>query len=127
LNINKSEDRLQVSCSHDGYKRLKGSPVHTRKWEISSNQLIVNDVITGNFQQAEARYHFHPDVTIELNEVDKKGIVFLRNNNKVNFEVQSGSICIIDSTYHPEFGLSEDNKCLVLNFDSNQSNLRFFW
>jgi uncharacterized heparinase superfamily protein len=127
LNINKSEDRLQVSCSHDGYKRLKGSPVHTRKWEISSNQLIVNDVITGNFKQAEARYHFHPDVTIELNEVEKKGVVYLRNNNKVNFEVQSGSICIIDSTYHPEFGLSEDNKCLVLNFDSNQSNLRFFW
>ena len=118
---------MQVSCSHDGYKRLKGSPVHTRKWEISSNQLIVNDVITGNFQQAEARYHFHPDVTIELNEVDKKGVVFLRNNNKVYFEVQSGSMCIIDSTYHPEFGLSEDNKCLVLNFDSNQSKLRFFW
>ena len=127
LNINKSEDRLQVSCSHDGYKRLKGSPVHTRKWEISSNQLIVNDVITGNFQQAEARYHFHPDVTIELNEVYKKGVVYLRNNNKVYFEVQSGSMCIIDSTYHPEFGLSEDNKCLVLNFDSNQSKLRFFW
>ena len=127
LNINKSEDRLQVSCSHDGYKRLKGSPVHTRKWEISSNQLIVNDVITGNFQQAEARYHFHPDVTIELNEVYKKGVVYLRNNNKVYFEVQSGSMCIIDSTHHPEFGLSEDNKCLVLNFDSNQSKLRFFW
>ena len=127
LNINKSEDRLQVSCSHDGYKRLKGSPVHTRKWEISSNQLIVNDVITGNFQQAEARYHFHPDVTIELNEVGKEGVVYLRDNNKVYFEVQSGSMCIIDSTYHPEFGLSEDNKCLVLNFDSNQSKLRFFW
>jgi len=127
LNINKSKDRLQVSCSHDGYKRLKGSPVHTRKWEISSNQLIVNDVVTGNFQQAEARYHFHPDVTIELNEVGKEGVVYLRNNNKVYFEVQSGSMCIIDSTYHPEFGLSEDNKCLVLNFDSNQSKLRFFW
>jgi len=127
LNINKLEDRLQVSCSHDGYKRLKGSPMHTRKWEISSNQLIVNDVITGNFQQAEARYHFHPDVTIELNEVDKKGFIYLRDNNKVYFEVQSGSLRIIDSTYHPEFGLSEDNKCLVLNFDSNQSKLRFFW
>jgi uncharacterized heparinase superfamily protein len=127
LNINQLDELITISCSHDGYRRLNGSPVHNREWIFDQNQLVVSDLISGNFKEAEVRYHFHPDIGIELDTSGKRGVVFLNNNNKVHFVIQSGSMSIENSAYHPEFGLSIDNKCLVNKFKLNQSNIRFYW
>ncbi len=34
---------------------------------------------------------------------------------------------ISDSTCHPEFGLSIENKRLVIEVESGKSNIRFYW
>lgn len=127
LNITETDDLMRVSCSHDGYKRLSGRPVHTRTWLARFNQLVVDDVVVGKFRQAEAHYHFHPNVKVDLDATESKGIIYLEGDNKVYFDVQSGFAKLVDSTYHPGFGVSENNKCLVVGFESNQSTLRFFW
>jgi uncharacterized heparinase superfamily protein len=32
LSAEQADEAILVACSHDGYKRLKGKPVHTRRW-----------------------------------------------------------------------------------------------
>jgi len=38
---------FEVVASHDGYRRLPGSPVHRRRWRISSGRVEITDTISG--------------------------------------------------------------------------------
>ena len=127
LKISKSKHRVKVSCSHDGYKRLKGKPVHTRKWVSEANQFLIHDSISGSIDSAEARYHFHPNIKVELDAFEKNGSVVLSDKRKIHFEVRDGKASIVKTTHHPEFGLSIDSKSLVVNFISAKSSIKFYW
>jgi uncharacterized heparinase superfamily protein len=127
LTVDELDEKVDISCSHDGYKRLKGSPTHLRNWVITSNDFEVKDIIFGGFQHAETRFHFHPNVEVNLDETNKKGMIFLGNGNEVYFEVKSGYASILDSTFHPEFGLSLNNKCLSIKFELAETKIRFYW
>ncbi len=41
------EGRITVVGSHDGYRRLYGSPTHRRRWSASPGSLLVEDEVTG--------------------------------------------------------------------------------
>lgn len=46
----RAEDRgrdVIVSGSHDGYRRLPGSPIHRRTWQVTTSGVTVTDEITG--------------------------------------------------------------------------------
>ena len=127
LDINKSNEFIKITCSHDGYMRLKGKPVHTRKWEFGRNELVVIDEVTGDFNTAEARYYFHPEIKIKMNTSQKKGTLLLSDSNKVEFQILSGKGNIIDTTYHPSFGISLNSNCLLIKFFSSKSIVKFKW
>jgi hypothetical protein len=38
---------VEVVASHDGYRRLPGSPVHRRRWRISPGLVEITDAISG--------------------------------------------------------------------------------
>ena len=57
---------ILVSCGHDGYKRLLGSPMHYRHWQMENNKIVITDSIAGSFQNAVGRFHFHPDISVTL-------------------------------------------------------------
>jgi hypothetical protein len=62
----KAGDVLSASASHDGYRRLKGSPVHRRVIEIGGRILRVRDTVSGGgVHRAVGHFHFHPDVRLE--------------------------------------------------------------
>lgn len=57
---------LYASGSHDGYRRLHGSPVHRRRIETKERSLRVSDTVSGSgVHQAIGYFHFHPDVQLE--------------------------------------------------------------
>jgi uncharacterized heparinase superfamily protein len=62
LSIEHGEERLQVACSHDGYRRLRGRPIHRRTWTLASGTLRIEDRIVGRCRSAVAYYHLHPEV-----------------------------------------------------------------
>ena len=64
LKIEELENFVNMSCAHDGYKRLDGSPIHRRSWQFSKNSLVIKDYINGSFKSAYSYFHFHPFVTI---------------------------------------------------------------
>ena len=56
-------------ASHDGYTRLPGKPVHSRKFELRGQILEINDSLTGSgpggSRTAKLHFHLHPDCKLE--------------------------------------------------------------
>jgi len=52
---------VEVVASHDGYRRLAGSPVHRRRWRMSSGRVEITDSITGaGAHRVASRLHVAP-------------------------------------------------------------------
>lgn len=118
LNIitKQNKNNIEVSAYHDGYKRLKGNPIHKRDWNFFDNKIIIKDSITGKgVHQINSILPLHPEVTI-LNPQDDSVEVEL-GGKKVNIVFEGpGMLKVLPSKYHPEFGLSVDNKQLIYSY-----------
>jgi uncharacterized heparinase superfamily protein len=60
-----SERKIQLTASHDGYRRLKPSVVHRRTFSLDrvSGAVSVDDELLGSgWQEADSFLHFAPDV-----------------------------------------------------------------
>jgi uncharacterized heparinase superfamily protein len=97
---------LTISCAHDGYKRLRGRPVHSRQWALSNGRLVIRDNIKGSFTKGVARYYIHPLVMVAEAEVSGTGSLLLPNGAAITWKVKGGRQNVVSGTYHPEFGLS---------------------
>lgn len=125
-----NEDQQSVSCSHTGYRWLKGKPEHTRQWSLTEQQLNVKDSVKGAFSTAQARYHLHPDVKARFNETPtpKESIEFtLPEGQVVKMHIKNGTAKLEPGSWHPEFGLSLPTQCVVVDFsvDDCEINLLF--
>ncbi len=59
-------ERLTLECAHDGYARLKGRPLHRRRWELDALGLAIADSITGSGDhRVTGRMHVHPGIKVE--------------------------------------------------------------
>ncbi|VFM99578.1 MAG: Uncharacterized conserved protein, heparinase superfamily, partial [Candidatus Kentron sp. G] len=47
LRIQETPDCLEVTCSHDGYRRLPCKPIHRRGWRMTPTGLQVSDWVSG--------------------------------------------------------------------------------
>ena len=118
---------LDIRCAHDGYRRLAGKVDHERLWRIRTNELVVEDRLLGNFTKAEARFHFHPRVRVTIDDASYHGRIVLPGNRKAWWRAELGCARLESSTYHPQFGVSEENQCLVLSLNHAGSRLRVTW
>ncbi len=106
-----------ISASHDGYQRLSGGNSHRRTWRFKSDSLVIIDQITGAFREAAARLHLHPDVKIET--FDERGArLRLAQGQDLVIQIEGGELCALDGIWHPQFGVSIPNLCLVIKFTS---------
>ncbi len=111
---------IEVRCAHDGYKRLPGRPTHLRQWRFGERELVVEDRVSGSFDRAQARFHLHPSVRLDQAASNAAGsgsvVLQLAENQKIHFSVEGGALRTEASTWQPEFGVSEPNLCLVVDF-----------
>lgn len=102
---------LSIVCaSHDGYKRLRGSPVHIRTWKLAENSLEVVDQVTGrNFHSIDLVFHFHPD--LELNLLNGALAVASRVGRRATRIELDPDLqwSVVQGSWHPGFGLSVEN------------------
>jgi uncharacterized heparinase superfamily protein len=120
----KGKDSIEFSCAHNGYSRLPGRPVHRRIWRMDEEGLTVEDLISGKHSNAESRFHFHPALQINIDRSDKCGVVLLPNGQEVEWCVDYGQAYIEQSTWHPRFGISVVNTCLVVKLTNGKSKFR---
>lgn len=127
LQLSDAGKNLQVQCAHSGYQRLKGKPIHWRRWALGERELTVHDWIEGPCEAAVAAYHFHPDVIFEQDESAPARSLVMPNGHRVLWEVHKGACTAIQTTYHPEFGVSQNNTCLLVTFTAAESKIVIRW
>jgi hypothetical protein len=67
--------RIEISCSHDGYRRLAGSPVHTRTWVFDPRGVTVRDSIEASSivsHAAIAAFHLAVPAEVEGGAADRR-------------------------------------------------------
>ncbi len=119
-------ERLIAHGAHDGYRGLPGRPVHRRTWVLRPDRLEVSDEVGPGTHRAEARFYLHPDVRAEQSGPDE-GHLALTNGARSRWRFQGGSVRIEASTWHPEFGISTPNACLVLPLENGASQFELTW
>ncbi|MEX2156168.1 MAG: alginate lyase family protein [Gemmatimonadales bacterium] len=108
-----------VRCAHDGYQRLPGRPKHARQWSFNASALVVSDTLSGGVRHAQARFHLHPAIAVrEIRSDDQGGVahLVLPEGRRIGFSVQGGRLRQQRTTWHPEFGVTEPNVCLAVDF-----------
>lgn len=127
LIVKELENFVSITCSHDGYKRLFGKPIHKRNWQLFETSLIITDHIMGSFKNAYAYFHFHPSVTIVKNQNSKFNLE-MSNGQNIIIEVKIGKPIIQTSYYSPEFGKRIKIKCLKVSLDEkNGACVQILW
>ncbi len=126
LEICEHESPMTVSCSHDGFSRLGSDVIHRRTWELGSKRLSVKDTVTGGDRNAVARFHFHPEVEL-LMDAQGRGRAILPGGQVVALQFSGGEASLLESTYHPQFGISVTNGCLQISMTSDQCETIFSW
>ena len=107
-------DSTIVKASHTGYQRLRPKVTHSRTWRVEPGALIVKDSLRGQYKHAVAFFHIHPAVSVVC-----EGQLFVLNlpsGQRCEVTVIGGSAVLDDSTWHPEFGLSQPNKRIAVTF-----------
>ncbi|MFW6147950.1 MAG: heparinase II/III family protein [Thermodesulfobacteriota bacterium] len=126
LSVEGADGFIVVQCSHNGYSRLPGHPIHNRKWYLGPKSLRIEDRMSGRFSRAVARYHFHPEIkaqTLSTNE----GKALLVDGRKFRWTISGGEGHLIETSYHPEFGLTIQNPCLEVCLKGSKAATEFSW
>jgi len=124
LVLEHTDSGVSVSCAHDGYRRLPGRPVHRRRWQLEPGHLVVTDVVDGACRSAVARYHVHPDVTVELVAGGSSGMFRWPDGRAARWSVTGGHLTLAESGYAPEFGRRLPRQCLEIAFSAG-ADVRF--
>ena len=126
LNRNSSliSDNLIIEAAHNGFKKIFNGPIHHRKMTLTSNSLQVVDSLEGTFSKAVARFYIHPEINAEIRE----SILTLNGRHfKLCCDVSALQVALVDSTWHPGFGLTKKNKCLEVLFTTPLNEIEFKW
>ena len=115
----------EVHCAHDGYFRLTGKPKHSRKWMMDEESFYIEDNVGETTNEAEARFHFHPDVQVFKEDNTTSGIIKLADGNSIEWQIIEGAVRLEPSTWHPVFGVSMPNICLVVKLVKGVSKINF--
>ena len=126
LQIKLTEDEIYVGCSHDGYVRLKGKPIHRREWNMTTNNLTISDHVSGGGKESIARFILHPSVSIDrLNE--NEWCIYMPLGQKVLFKVLCGNGFVESASYAPEFGTVVQTQCLGIKLGLGGSQAKLQW
>jgi uncharacterized heparinase superfamily protein len=120
LDVHAAASTVSVVGEHDGYRRLRGGNMHKRSWSLNARELTIEDVVEGFIRSAKCYFYLHPEIQVqrtrgsELQLSDLRGALL-----EVSFE-GAAVVEVIDSTWHPEFGVALANRCIVAELDGSR-------
>ena len=124
--VSKNGKTLHASATHDGYRKELNGLLHTRNFDLDQGSLIIEDVLVGP-AKAEARFHLHPTVSLEF-ERRFGGEILLPNGSNMKWEITGADeVSLINTTWHPKFGVNIPNKCLVAHFNNSKCRFALLW
>jgi uncharacterized heparinase superfamily protein len=108
---------ITIEAAHDGYRRLAGRNEHLRRWRLTPQSLVIEDRIEGPFRSAQAFFHLHPQ--IEVAQCAEARLQLTAAHLPTPLHLSFGSVTALEirpATWHPRFGLSLPNRCIVADF-----------
>jgi uncharacterized heparinase superfamily protein len=123
LRLDLTGDRVRVGCAHDGYRHH--GVVHRRTWQLEPGSFAVQDQVSGPFKAAVARFYFSPRAHSGHLEVCSSGE--LDSGSEPVTWRSSAPGRIIGSEWHPRFGTSMTNSCLVIPLSGSELRTTFTW
>jgi len=126
LQVQTESGRLRVACSHDGYMRLVGAPVHRREWGMEAGSLRVTDTVRGGTHPALARYILHPNVHITAAGVNAWQLTLPAGQN-LRVTVETGHSRIESASYAPEFGCVLTTQSLTVELTQGHAVVEWVW
>lgn len=119
-------DTLGAVCSHDGYRRLAGRPVHRRSWTLRADGFTVEDRVEGGAPRAVARFILHPDVSVVA--VDAKNwTLTLSQGRSLRVRVEQGKGRLENAHYASRFGDVRQTRCLAVDLADGRAVTRLDW
>ena len=125
LSITSAGETFDLSCAHDGYARLRGRPAHKRRWTFGATRMVVEDELRGRYSRAQARYHLHP--AVRVSDASSNALALHVGDRRVHFSVRGARLRRERSTWHPQFGGTEPNECLAVDFDGPSVQTTVEW
>ncbi len=120
VQVSQSEARIEVSGSHDGYRRLAGRPVHRRKWTFEGDSLTILDQVIGSpDKSAVARFHLGPGIAAEADPDGRSGKLRLGGGRLMTWQA-SAPARVESANWYPEFGKSVPTQTLEIPFRSSE-------
>jgi uncharacterized heparinase superfamily protein len=122
-----TQTSVSIEGTHDGYRRLPGRNRHTRRWVLDARSLRIEDRITGRCACAEARLFLHPEVSVR-NAPHGELILVLAGSEIARVACEgAASLAVQPASWHPQFGVSIPNHCLVARFSGTSLATRVRW
>lgn len=121
LRINERPNMVAISCSHDGYRRLRGRIAHRRVWRLAPRALEIEDTLAGQFRSAVGRTYFHPECSLQGDRVSDA------HGDHAAIGIRGAAASVDAATWHPTFGSSRRNQVLVASLNAPDCTLRFDW
>lgn len=110
-----SESGFVLAAEHDGYRHLRRSPIHARRfrWQ-QTGRLTITDRVTAKAPvESVARLHFHPDVEVTMEGTECR-LRFAGGEARVFWRGWE-HVALKETVYCPEFGMERTNRCLTLS------------
>jgi len=156
LRIVDEGSRVEVTCSHDGYRRLPGAPVHTRTWVFDQAGVTIRDGVRGSSAVPHlAVAHFHTPATATLvdrttvtlgpassaptfsSDPSGRGLFHSTSRSEASesdanpgtarLSCSGASFNLEPTTFHPEFGLVRYQTKVVALLEDRSSIVRIDW
>jgi uncharacterized heparinase superfamily protein len=117
----------EASAWHSGYKRLSPPVLVGRSIMLAPGYLVIEDQMEGSFRPAVSRFYCHPNVTVSQISSDTVRLK-LEGGQNVNLVIDGDAeLSVTKATWHPEFGLIQENQCIVIQLATKKLITRLEW
>lgn len=124
LRIEEAQGETIIACSHDGYRRLPGAPIHRRTWRVSAGKMQVSDEVVGGGFPCASYWRADAGVTIAG---DGPFCFRPMDAPAMSLTGVGGAWSRAATTLHPEFGLSLPGNMIVCSFVGGASHALVAW
>ncbi|HNS80422.1 MAG TPA: alginate lyase family protein [Kiritimatiellia bacterium] len=102
---------LAVLAVQDGFSRLRGVRMHSRRLDVRDGRIVIEDTIDGSGpHELKLSFHFHPDIIVSksrdvgYNLKNHEGLFLgtLQMDDSLRSDVEP-------ATWHPEFGMTRNS------------------
>lgn len=113
-----------LKASHTGYDTIYNGPIHTRTLCLENGALTVLDELEGIFENAKARFYFHPNLKVHI---ENMFLSVCGENFELVADLRELKPRLVKAMWHPGFGLSQPNFCLECDYSNTSNSIKFSW